>query len=426
MIFDQAQRYGVAATIVNALRSNGESFSILEVGANTHANLAAVLVDDQCQFIDREIDESVREDSRFVRGDALDMDFGENQFDVVVSLDVLEHIPNEKRKLFLTEQFRVAKHAVVLAAPFNFPEVQRAEEKCLAYYRETTGTNHRWLEEHKLEGLPNFAETLRLARELASDRVVEFSHGDLSVWQDLIAAHACESFDTALADEFLLVNALYESTLCDQDYCNRGYRNFLVLLKNPSKQSQLDSLQNFVIEKSQVGLDATVKTLVAVHAAQMNRSFMDRRAARESDQKALSEINLLQNQVLQKEAAIAHLEAQADQLLNEQDALSLILNETVQEKEPAALKLADQSVELNRSGEELLRLNEEAMRLNEELQELSNTKSELESEYALALKAVHSLQNSASWRLSAPVRLVSRLLKRDWAAIAAAWSRQRQ
>lgn len=48
--FDQWQRYGIAAKAIERLRREGEAFSILEVGANTHRLLGKLLPRDRITF----------------------------------------------------------------------------------------------------------------------------------------------------------------------------------------------------------------------------------------------------------------------------------------------------------------------------------------------------------------------------------------
>ena len=68
--------------------------------------------------MDIELPEELLSDPAFIKGDATNMHFGENSFDFVVALDVLEHISPEKRNDFLSETHRVSTQGVILSAPF--------------------------------------------------------------------------------------------------------------------------------------------------------------------------------------------------------------------------------------------------------------------------------------------------------------------
>src|SRR6478672_9281829 len=53
----------------------------------------------------------------YLQGTGLGLPFPDASFDVVTSLDVLEHIPDPDRPAFLSEIMRVARHAALLINP---------------------------------------------------------------------------------------------------------------------------------------------------------------------------------------------------------------------------------------------------------------------------------------------------------------------
>ncbi|PSO43378.1 hypothetical protein BRC19_00750 [Candidatus Saccharibacteria bacterium QS_5_54_17] len=90
----------------------------------------------------------------YVKGDALDMPFADDAFDVAVSFDVLEHIPREKRRQFIQESTRVSQHLNLIAAPFYSKKAAQTEFALNHYYKNLTGFPHQWLQEHIDYGLP--------------------------------------------------------------------------------------------------------------------------------------------------------------------------------------------------------------------------------------------------------------------------------
>src|SRR5438046_1934486 len=101
--FDQYQRYAFAACVVDVWRSGDQPLRLLEVGANVHRNLEKFLPGDQVMYLDLECPSGFTTNSNFVQGDATASPFRDGAFDVVIALDVLEHIPPEKRRAFLSE-----------------------------------------------------------------------------------------------------------------------------------------------------------------------------------------------------------------------------------------------------------------------------------------------------------------------------------
>jgi SAM-dependent methyltransferase len=80
-----------------------------------------------------------------------------NSFDVVTSIDVIEHIPREKRKEFVKELLRVAKRRVIISAPLWSKGHQVSETELLKLFRKKK-IETVFLEEHLERGLPTIDE----------------------------------------------------------------------------------------------------------------------------------------------------------------------------------------------------------------------------------------------------------------------------
>lgn len=94
--------------------------------------------------------------------DACQMPFSDGAFQVVVSLDTLEHIPRDLRPAFLNELKRVASRAVVLSCPVDSSSKEFQARSCDAELVEglmRRGTpSARWPEEHLSLGHPTIEE----------------------------------------------------------------------------------------------------------------------------------------------------------------------------------------------------------------------------------------------------------------------------
>jgi hypothetical protein len=77
----------------------------------------------------------------------------DSSFDIVVSLDTIEHLHKNSRITFLSELYRVAKKAVILCAPFGTPE-HLAYEKEILNSGILDGDSLTYLTEHLEFGLP--------------------------------------------------------------------------------------------------------------------------------------------------------------------------------------------------------------------------------------------------------------------------------
>jgi ubiquinone/menaquinone biosynthesis C-methylase UbiE len=79
--------------------------------------------------------------------------FKENSFDIVCSIDVLEHIPKDKRNTFINDLVKVASKKVIISFPVGTKkhvEYENETEKWL----ENKGESVTYLKEHIFYGLP--------------------------------------------------------------------------------------------------------------------------------------------------------------------------------------------------------------------------------------------------------------------------------
>jgi ubiquinone/menaquinone biosynthesis C-methylase UbiE len=98
-------------------------------------------------------------------GDELPLN--DNSFDLVVSLDTIEHLPNHKRKDFLYELYRVSRKGFILCAPLGTPEHVAYEKKILDS-RKVSEHSNPYLAEHVKYGLPTPGEVSEMVRLLSA------------------------------------------------------------------------------------------------------------------------------------------------------------------------------------------------------------------------------------------------------------------
>lgn len=225
--FDQAQRYAVTAMAVEALRQPGQTFSILEVGANRDRRLGSLLPRDRIIYLDLEVPEDMKADGGVVQGDATALTFFDGSFDVVVALDVLEHIPVPKRRDFLSHTTRVAGLMTIIAAPFDNPQVRAAEADASAFWDRLMSKRYRWLAEHVENGLPNLGEIQALLTELGLHHWT-IGHGHLDLWRDMLKGHFSAEAMPELKPAMCALDAFYAKQLLMQDFSDDAcYRSFL-------------------------------------------------------------------------------------------------------------------------------------------------------------------------------------------------------
>ena len=247
--FDQYQRYKNVEIIVNDLRKNGETFKILEVGANEHKNLEKFLPNDKIFYLDTHLSERLKNDPAYILGDATQMHFKDNEFDIVIALDVFEHIPKERRELFLREIDRVSSNLYIIAGPFYSDAVSEAELRVNAEYKCIFGKNHPWLIEHIENQLPNLEQTISILKNM--DRKISmFGHGDLRLWERLTNIQVAADINEDVHAYSELIYDFYNKYLFPLDYSKEVYRTFLIgRIEEKEFKPDISTCNSRVIEK---------------------------------------------------------------------------------------------------------------------------------------------------------------------------------
>jgi predicted nucleic acid-binding Zn-ribbon protein len=219
--FDQYQRYRLVSDLLGELRGQ-EPLRILDVGGRT-ALLRSFLPEDRVELVD--VDPS---DARgLVLGDGAALPFQDGAFDAVCAFDTLEHVPPPARAGFVGECARVARGWVILAGPYAHPRVDEAEERLVDFLEHKLKTRHRYLAEHRSNGLPDRRAT-QDGLEAAGARVASFGHGDLSRWLALMCLELYLDADPMLRPVAARFFRFYNRVLFDSDHGPEVYRHAVV------------------------------------------------------------------------------------------------------------------------------------------------------------------------------------------------------
>jgi SAM-dependent methyltransferase len=109
-----------------------------------------------------------------VEASADDLPFPDGRFDVVLSLEMLEHVPAERREASLSEMLRVLRPGGRLVVSFPADETAAELDTWLnTRFRRVTGEDHPWAIEHIRHGVPATADVVRVVRRLLGPGTVE-------------------------------------------------------------------------------------------------------------------------------------------------------------------------------------------------------------------------------------------------------------
>lgn len=260
VLFDQYQRYQNVTDIINSMRMPGQVFNILEVGANEHQNLEKFLPIDQITYLDIQLPEHLKNNPKYILGDATSMDFPDNHYNVVVALDVFEHIFENDRERFISELHRVSSNFFVITAPFHSPEVVEAERRVNEVYKSIFNKNFIWLEEHMMNGLPDLVKLSTFLRSQSIDYKI-ISHGDVHIWEKLMTIHFIAAQDSRLGNYRNEIDRFYNQHLFEIDFVEESYRKICVGTKKGNLSTlALKQIDPSKREKEKTKLDELEKT----------------------------------------------------------------------------------------------------------------------------------------------------------------------
>jgi ubiquinone/menaquinone biosynthesis C-methylase UbiE len=180
--FDYYGRYRLAAEVVNATRTSTPSV-VLDVGGGP-GSLAAFLGGDHVVASDLRLSAWHEPAPSLVLADGAALPFSDCAFDVVVTLDTLEHVVPAKRPLVLREIIRVSRGWALAVCPCATDGVAEADAALLSYVRTLFGEEFSTvttLQEHLVFGLPN-AEEVEATLRAQDIEVARFPSGRLDRW----------------------------------------------------------------------------------------------------------------------------------------------------------------------------------------------------------------------------------------------------
>lgn len=195
-LFDQWSRYDATARAIRAIVPDGGT--VLDVGCGKQMLLGSFLPNHQVTYLDpllanipglANAQDGAPPTSNVI-GTRLTADsVADQSFDVVVTVDALEHIPSDARQPFLEQIVRASRRGVVIAAPFSdIGDAKSTDDFVHEAYRAKHGSDYSWLWEHEEFGLPNFEATCNLLRELGLE-CTSFGNGHTPWLKKLLATH---------------------------------------------------------------------------------------------------------------------------------------------------------------------------------------------------------------------------------------------
>jgi GT2 family glycosyltransferase len=219
LAFDFYERYILLEPIEKIFRPREAPYQVLDVGGHAPAfwpgfsSIAGTLIPGA---------------SVAVVDVGLALPFPDESFDLVCSLDTLEHLPGEDRPAFLAELLRVTRDGLYVAFPFDSASNRRAESILVEYASEVLNDPVPALLEHRQFGLPDRA---RIDGLLAGGPYpwIGFEQSNTDVWLSMMLTYLSLRMPGM---EFVQeLNRRFNQVYAAQDWAAPGYRAGYVLSK---------------------------------------------------------------------------------------------------------------------------------------------------------------------------------------------------
>jgi len=247
--FDLFQRYKLSSDIVRLLAPE----TVLDVGGylgdeNGHLAVSHDFLQQKGSSSPRVTVTDVRQCDHpdYRKAFASRQPFDDSSFDLVMSLDVLEHLQAPERTAFLEELMRVSRQWILLGAPFLSPEVEKAEREL----SQSVMAARHFLQEHQQLGLPE----LFAVRDFFLSHgcsVMIFPNGYLPSWLywQVMTQHYFGWNDYQVTRKY---NSLYSRTVYSTDNREPAYRHILLIGKSPTEPEKRNQLERLISRETGV------------------------------------------------------------------------------------------------------------------------------------------------------------------------------
>jgi hypothetical protein len=355
--------------------------------------------------------------------------FPDDAFDLVVALDVLEHVPADRRAGVLEECQRVAGRALIVGGPVSSPDVAAAERAFAEFAQAVSARELEFLAEHARFGLPK-CEDIVSPLETRGWHVVTIENSPLAEWQLFNAVDFLYASDVGDGEPKRATNALVNSRTFFRRESEPHYRMFVCAFTDeadaavtrelatspavcgpPLSPLELAAKTTPLLQRLQLDLRGTRTALEAIisakdaHTGTLTNTIRQLSDDAQDVNRRLAE---LRDTAAEKEAALSAATQQAAGL----QAHNSELERTLEAKEVLTASL-EQEIDALQSRNSALERTVEAKQeftasLERDLAGRSRTADRLTREVAQQQAALAAIRSSLWWKASRPARAITR------------------
>ncbi len=226
--FDLYERYALAAEVLR--RTEARPGTVLDVGGTMGGDgghlawTGDFLPDHDVLVIDGRAADVP--DHRAIAVDG-SLPFADRTFAAVMSQDVLEHVPAQRRPAWLGEIWRVTGRLLLLGCPWDTAGVAEADRYLFELIRRDYGYDHGFLAEHLSNGHPDLDATRRFFEERGAS-VTTLPSGHLPSWILMQTVNAWLSHPEQ-DQGFARANEVFNRAVGLRAVASPAYRHLLVV-----------------------------------------------------------------------------------------------------------------------------------------------------------------------------------------------------
>lgn len=309
--FDLYERYILLERIGKLFRPDESTYRVLDVGGHTTAfwpgfpSLAGVLIPGARVAVVDIVPTAKLQ--HYIQGSGVQLPFRDGAFDLVCSLDTLEHIPGEHRPAFLSELLRVTRNGLYLAFPFDSASNRWAESIVCEYANVVLGNPIQALQEHRQFGLPDRESVTSLLSGSAYPWI-GFAQANTDVWLlMMLTYHSLRIPGTDFVQE---LNRRFNQVYAGEDWAEPHYRAGFLLSKRRS-MADLEGLRaGFGLSGKQADLQSVLAFCqLFLSIAQNGRATVDKDRHIRNIEQELVDARAYRKKWEQVAATLRHLES---------------------------------------------------------------------------------------------------------------------
>jgi GT2 family glycosyltransferase len=230
ILFDQYSRYKASADILENICT--KESTVLDVGSGEECLLGRFLPNLKITYVDPLLSSHPNRSNNQIPKDIFANELNSRLFDFVVSIDTLEHIPQEQRDSFINRLSKLSRKGIILAFPCSdVGDAEETDKWINKVYTAAFGRDNKWLIEHFKYGLPSLYQVLEKLQALGWNTHVT-QNGHTPWLRELLSFTLCALEVPGLQPTMWELSDYFIKNLYEFDHQEPCYRQLIVAYRN--------------------------------------------------------------------------------------------------------------------------------------------------------------------------------------------------